>query len=185
MSGAHEGHDQTGDERELHVVPVERVGEGQVHDSVSNQSGRSSWWIPRLTPVAARSAGGPSNSTRRFSTTTRSRSSATAPSSCDTSTTAPAAIADDVYEGVPEEALRLRVHAGDRLVEDEQLRFRGESLGDQDALLLPTRQLANRAAAEIAERDGVDRGIDRQRDPHARGVATTRAGRDDRRTRAR
>ena len=59
--------------------------------------------------------------TRRFSTITRSRSSATAPSSCETSSTAGAALAHEVHERVAEQPLRLRVDAGDGLVEHEQL----------------------------------------------------------------
>ena len=79
--------DDTDGERELHVLTVEGPGEREGSLELLQPSGRSSAWMPRLTPRAARSRGGPSKSTRCLSTITRSRSAATAPSSCETSST--------------------------------------------------------------------------------------------------
>ena len=87
-----------------HGIP----GSPPISASSSSQSGRSSRCTPRLTPVAARSAGGPSNSTRRLSTITRSRSSATAPSSCDTSSTAARCSLHEVHERVAEQLAATR-----------------------------------------------------------------------------
>ncbi len=47
-----------------------------------------------------------------------------------------AVLGDEMNERVTEQALRLRVDAGDGLVEHEQLGISDERLGDQDALLL-------------------------------------------------
>ena len=65
-------HHDAGEQRELHVGAVERPRQRPRHPgqtsprlahvcSSSSQSGRSSWCTPRLTPVAASSAGVPSN----------------------------------------------------------------------------------------------------------------------------
>ena len=95
--------------------------------------------------MAASSAGVPSNTTERFSTTTWSRSSATAPSSCDTSSTAAPCSLHEVHERVAEQRLRVDVDARDGLVEHEELGLRRERLRDQHALLLAARQLGERA----------------------------------------
>ena len=57
-----------------------------------------------------------------------------------------AVLAHEVHERVAEQPLRLRVDARDRLVEHEQLGLAGERLRDQHALLLPARQLDDRAS---------------------------------------
>ena len=185
MSGAVAPTTMPGDQRELHVGAVERprkrprhpgqhVHRGRSRRSSSSQSGRSSWWTPRLTPVAASSAGVPSNTTRRFSTIRWSRSSATAPSSCDTSSTAASCSRDEVHERVAEQRLRLDVDAGDRLVEHQQLGFGRQRLGDERALLLAARELAEPLPAEIGERTDSSAWSTASRSA-ARGAATTPA----------
>ena len=67
----------------------------------------------------------------------------------------------EVDERVAEEPLRLRVDAGDRLVEHEQLGFAGERLGDEHALLLAAGELADAPPAQVAERDGAQGVVDR------------------------
>ena len=111
--------------------------------------------------MAASSAGGPSNMTRRLSTITWSRSSATAPSSCETSSTAAACSLHEVHERVAEQLLRLDVDAGDRLVEHEELGLGGERLRDQRALLLTARQLGEPPAPVVGECDRLERVVDR------------------------
>ena len=111
--------------------------------------------------MAASSAGAPSNTTRCLSTITWSRSSATAPSSCDTSSTAAWWSLHQVHERVAEQLLRLDVDAGDRFVEHEQLGIRGERVRDQRALLLPARELVQPLAPVVGERDRLDRVVDR------------------------
>ena len=99
--------------------------------------------------------------TRRFSTITWSRSSATAPSSCDTRSTAAPCSLHEVDERVAEQPLRLDVDAGDRLVEHEQLGLGRERLA-RSARAAAGRPRARRAARRwLGERDRLERVVDR------------------------
>ena len=79
-----------------------------------------------------------------------------------------AVLGREVHERVAEQSLRLRVDAGDRLVEHEQLGIADERLGDEHALLLAAGELAHAAAAQVAERDRLEGVVD--------GVAVRGAG---------
>ena len=72
-----------------------------------------------------------------------------------------AVLTQQVHERVSEKLLRLRVHAGDRLVEDEELGLGGQRLGDQDALLLSTRELDDALFAQPFQRHRLERVTDR------------------------
>ena len=130
MSGAQAPDDQPATRASCMYVAVEGPRQRQAPPlSSSSHRGRSSRWTPRLTPAAARSAGVPSKTTRCLSTTTRSRSSATAPTRARRA--APRrVVVHQVDERVAEQPLRLRVDTGDRLVEHQQLGIGGQRLGD-------------------------------------------------------
>src|SRR2546423_7056853 len=71
-----------------------------------------------------------------------------------------AELAVELVEQGGERLLRVDVDPGRRLVEDEQLGLSGECLGDQGALLLPSREGGDRASGESIEADPLDRGFD-------------------------
>ena len=121
-------------------------------------AGRSSAWTPRLTPVSASVAGGPSNTTRRFSTIDAVEVVGDRAELVRDEQHAGAVLAQQVHERVAEQPLRLHVDAGDGLVEHEQLGLARQRLRDQHPLLLAARQLAHLAArASSAERDRLER----------------------------
>ena len=173
ISGAHAPTTSPASERELHVLAVERPG----HQHEPFEPQREVLGVDAEAHAgAARSAGRPSNSTVRLSTITRSRSSATAPSSCETSSTR-AVLGDEMDERVAEQPLRLGVDAGDRLVEHEQLGIADERLGDEHALLLAARELAHAPAPQVGERDGAQRVVDGVAVARRRASATSPVGR--------
>ena len=112
----------------------------------SSQSGRSSACMPRLTPVAASSPGGPSNSDAPLQHDHAVEVVGDRAELVRHEQHRGAVLAHEVHERVAEQPLRLRVDARDRLVEHEQLGLAGERLGDE------RRAAADRPRARRARR---------------------------------
>ena len=68
-----------------------------------------------------------------------------------------AELAVEAIEQARECLLRLGVDSGRRLVQDEQRRLAGESLGDEGALLLAARERPQREIGAVCEPDTLDR----------------------------
>ena len=170
MSGANTPTTSTRRQRPLHERQLEREGQGQRgdHRSPSSQSGRSSRWIPRLTP---------SSTSRR-----RRAVEQDPPLQHDHAIDhvgdrgelvgheqhASAVLSDQVHEGVPEPPLGLGVDAGDRFIQHEQLGLPGERAGDEGSLLLPAGELRDRMIRQVGEIDGLERVVHRRRSPRVR-----------------
>ncbi len=86
----------------------------------------------------------------------------------------------EVGEEVGEELLGRAVEAGEGLVEQQHRRREGEGPGHEDALALPTRQLADRALPEVGQVDAIERLADRRPVPAPRAVGPGRSVRCDR-----
>ena len=90
--------------------------------------------------MAGGACGAPSKTIPPRTSTSRSTSCSTAPNSCETKRIVTPSSLVQLAEQPGERLLRVDVDAGGRLVEDEQLRLRGERLRDEGALLLPARE---------------------------------------------
>ena len=83
----------------------------------------------------------------------------------------------EAADGRPEAPPGLDVESGRRLVEDEEVGAAGEGEGEEDALALAARELAERAVGEAGETGEVDQlgGRERRRVVGAGGARGARA----------
>ncbi len=69
-------------------------------------------------------------------------------------------IVSELFDHVEDAQLARQIEPGDRFVEEEELRFGNDGLGDEDALLLPARQVAERSTAEMPDLEQVGSVVD-------------------------
>ncbi len=171
ISGAQAPTTRPASERELHVLALERPRQVEHrrrnrhdqrgHSMASSHSGRSSSWIPRLTPDAVSSRGRPVELDRSLHHQHTVEVVGDGAELVRHEQDGRAVLRDEVDERVAELSLRLGVDAGDRLVEHEQVGFARERACDQDTLLLPAGELEHRPAGELGQADRLDRVVDR------------------------
>ena len=151
MSGAHAPTTSARDQRELHVLAVERPR----HQPQTFQPERQVVGVDPEAHAACRELvrAGRRTARVRFSTIDTVEVVGDRAELVRHEQHRRAVLGREVHERVAEQPLRLGVDAGDRLVEHEQLGIADERLGDEHALLLAAGELAHAPAPQVGERD--------------------------------
>ena len=155
ISGAQVPTTSAGDQRELHVLAVERPGQRQ-GTAQSLQPDRQVVGVHAEAHAGGGQFGGRAVEGDRAAAQehdTRSRSSADAPSSWETSDDRRAVLRAGRRSASRNRRLRLGVDAGHRLVEHQQVGSLASALAMSDPLLLAARQLGKRSPAPVGEAD--------------------------------